>query len=60
VRLGGRIARRPPASDLARVPRRLNALLLRILRSERSRVLAGGFPAGLSVFAVADRPGTPA
>jgi SAM-dependent methyltransferase len=58
VRLGGRIARRPPASDLARVPKRLNALLLRILSSERSRVLGGGFPAGLSVFAVADRPGS--
>jgi len=60
VRLAGRIARRPPASDLARVPSRLNAVLLRILRSERSRVLDGGFPAGLSVFAVADRPGDPA
>ncbi len=55
-RLAGRVLRRPPRSDLARVRPRLNALLLRILLSERERVLAGGFPAGLSVFAVADRP----
>ena len=60
VRLAGRIVRRPPASDLARVPVRLNAVLLRILRSERPRVLDGGFPAGLSAFAVADRPGVTA
>ena len=56
VRLGGRLLRRPAASDMARVPARLNALFLRIFASERGRVLAGGFPAGLSVFAVADRP----
>jgi SAM-dependent methyltransferase len=56
TRLAGRLARRAPASDLRRVPRPLNDLLLAILRSERRRVLAGGFPFGLSVFAVADRP----
>jgi SAM-dependent methyltransferase len=56
ARLGSRLLRRPPRSDLARVPARVNRVLLRILLSERERVLAGGFPAGLSVFAVADRP----
>lgn len=57
-RLGARILRRPPRSDLSPVPARLNALLLKIFLSERRRVAAGGFPAGLSVFAVADRPGS--
>ncbi|MBA2614788.1 MAG: class I SAM-dependent methyltransferase [Actinobacteria bacterium] len=56
ARLGARILRRPARSDLTPVPPRLNALLLRIFLSERRRVAAGGFPAGLSVFAVADRP----
>jgi hypothetical protein len=56
VRLAGRLLRRPPRSDTARLPARLNRVLLRILLAERRRVLAGGFPAGLSVFAVADRP----
>jgi SAM-dependent methyltransferase len=37
-------------------PRRLNALLLRILLAERRAVVAGGFPVGLTVFAIA-RPG---
>jgi SAM-dependent methyltransferase len=45
--------RRPSAQVLAMPPRRLNALLLRILLAERRRVLAGGFPFGLSVFAIA-------
>lgn len=56
ARLVGRVLRRPPRSDMAPVPPRLNALLLRILVSERRRVLAGGFPFGLSVFAIAERP----
>lgn len=42
-----------PTHILAMPPRRLNALLLRILLAERRRVLAGGFPFGLSVFAIA-------
>lgn len=55
VRLGARALRRPVRSDLSPVPARLNSLLLRVFLSERRRVAAGGFPAGLSVFAVADR-----
>lgn len=51
-----RLFRRSGAqSDLRRAPSPLNALLLRALRAERKRVLAGGFPFGLSVFAVSDR-----
>jgi ubiquinone/menaquinone biosynthesis C-methylase UbiE len=45
--------RKEPTEILTMPPRRLNALLLRILRAERRRVLAGGFPFGLTVFAVA-------
>jgi SAM-dependent methyltransferase len=54
LRLAGRLSRRPARSDLRPVPRRLNALLLHILLSERKRVLAGGFPIGLSLFAIAE------
>jgi SAM-dependent methyltransferase len=49
--------RRRPAHVLSMPPRRLNALLLRILLVERRHVLAGGFPFGLSVFAVAGPAG---
>lgn len=51
-RLRARLLRRPPVG-LSLPPKRLNALLLRILLAERRVVLAGGFPFGLSVFAVA-------
>ena len=56
VRVGTRVLGRAPRSDSTPLPPRLNAVLLRIFLSERRRVLAGGYPAGLSVFAVADRP----
>jgi SAM-dependent methyltransferase len=58
ARLAGRVRRRPPETDTRPLPARLNAVLLRVFASERARVLDGGFPAGLSVFAVADRPGS--
>lgn len=56
ARLASRALRRPARSDATPVPRRLNDLLLRLFGSERRVVLAGGFPAGLSLYAVADRP----
>jgi len=49
--------RPPPARVLSMPPRRLNTLLLRTLMAERPRVLAGGFPFGLSVFAIAGPAG---
>jgi SAM-dependent methyltransferase len=53
-RLLARALRRPPRG-LSLPPRALNALLLRIVLAERRPVLAGGFPFGLTVFAVATR-----
>jgi SAM-dependent methyltransferase len=55
-RLLARVLRRPSRSDLRPVYPPLNAVLRRILLAERSRVLRGGFPAGLSAFAIAERP----
>jgi SAM-dependent methyltransferase len=55
-RLAARVLRRPSKSDLQPLYPPLNAVLRRILLAERSRVLRGGFPAGLSAFAVAERP----
>lgn len=46
---------RRPTRGLTLPPRPLNALLLRIVLAERRRVLAGGFPFGLSVFAIVGR-----
>jgi hypothetical protein len=53
-RLAARLLRRP-TRDLSLPPRPLNALLLRVVLAERRRVLGGGFPFGLSVYAVAAR-----
>jgi SAM-dependent methyltransferase len=41
-----------PTRDLALPPRWLNRVFLQILLGERSRVLRGGFPFGLTVFAI--------
>jgi SAM-dependent methyltransferase len=53
-RLAARLLRRQTA-DLAVPPRPLNALLVRIVLWERRAVLRGGFPFGLTVFAVVGR-----
>lgn len=45
--------RRQQEHTLTMPSRRVNAVLLRILLAERRRVAAGGFPFGLSVFAIA-------
>ena len=55
-RLGLRALRRSVQSDLKPVTPRLNAILLRTLLAEERLVLGGGFPAGLSVFATAEKP----
>ena len=55
-RLAGRLVRRAPSSDLRPLPPRINGLLTGVLLAESRRVLAGGFPFGLSVFAIVERP----
>ena len=53
-RLAARLLRRD-GDDLRLPPAPLNAALRRIVAAERGQVLRGGFPFGLSVFAVAAR-----
>ena len=55
-RLSLRLFRRAVQSDLKPTAPGLNSVLLKILRAEQRFVLRGGFPAGLTVFATAQRP----
>jgi SAM-dependent methyltransferase len=55
-RLFSRVTHRSAQSDLQPVFGPLNALFLRTLLAEQPKVLRGGFRAGLTVFATAERP----
>jgi SAM-dependent methyltransferase len=56
VRLVQKVRPRQPTSDLKPVAEPVNTVLLRLFRLERPAVLRGGFPFGLSVLAIGDRP----